>query len=164
MTNTIRNNISNKNIDNKSSDTEDTNPLPVLSNDEPFTNNSIVKDLNTLLNNSPRDKINCLPCKALQEYKNLHDHYNNVKNNVIKTIKDCGFDNYKQILYKIENEYVKCNDFNTSNEQLSDIEIMPKKKTSYIGLIIQVIIIILFILFIYFFERKRCICPLPSQN
>ena len=150
-----------KDLDNETNYSENTNPLPILDNYNE-SNEIIIKDLNNLLEGNDK-KISCLPCKALQEYKILHDHYNKVRKDVIKSIKDCGLENSKDILEKIENNDIKCNDFDNSNSKLSDIEIIPIKKTSLLNIAIKVLIIILFGLFVYFFERKRCICPVPNN-
>ena len=125
-----------------------------------------IKTLDVLLENYVDKKtIDKLPCKALQTYNELHNHYIRVKKDIFDNLVSLNVNNPGHVLNLIENDNISCENYSKDDEELvNNINKNVIKTTiDYTKITVYVIILVMFCFFIYFFERRRCICPVPTR-
>jgi len=125
-----------------------------------------IKTLDKLLKNYVDKKtIDKLPCRALQTYNDLHKHYIRVKKDIFDNLVKLNVNNPGQILNIIENNEISCENYSKDDDELINNinQNVVKTTIDYTKITVYVIILIMFCFFIYFFERRRCICPLPNR-
>jgi hypothetical protein len=137
---------------------------------ENFSNFADINNIKTLSdlfrNKLDEQTIKSLPCNALQSYNDLHNHYIKVKKEIYNNLLNLGINNPNEIINTIENSEITCEDYYDNDDELVD-KINQNKIDTYIDytkLFVYIIILCMFISFIYFFERRRCICPVIVQK
>ena len=130
-----------------------------------FANINNIKTLPELLKNQlDEDTIKKLPCNGLQSYVELHNHYNKVKDEVYKKLFDLGIKNTSEIMNLLEKSEISCEDYYDDDSELLEKinQNVIETQIDYTKLLVYFMVFCMFISFVYFFERKRCICPIPK--